>query len=199
MIALASALTLAQAPPWPVCDDPDAEPRSDCVLATQDQAGWLIGFDYEPDGRARRVEVIVTGADGLPFQSFERDLQRGFRAPLILDLDQDGYDDVLLPVSTGPANSDWALFFGGFTGLAPAEGRLSGYTVEPFVDGLFAAYSRSNAAQHAVTVYSRNGANLSEQAVIAIEFDDQDDTSCRLVSAADERPEAFYCSAALSN
>jgi hypothetical protein len=199
MIALATALMLAQAPAWPPCDDPDLAPRTDCVLATGDSLGWLIGFDYSPDGgEAREVEIIVTGADGAPFQSFELDLERGFRAPVLSDLDGDGLDDVLAPLSTGLVNSDWALFFGDFTGMLEAGARVNGHTVEAFEAGLFAVHARSNAAQHYVTVYRREDVSLIQQAVVSVEFEEGGAT-CRLVRADDDRGEEFYCNAALSD
>ncbi len=197
MIMLLSALAL-QAPAWPGCNDPELEPRTDCVLATGDSQGWLIGFDYEPDGDARTVEIIVTAADGAPFQSFELELDRGFRAPFLSDLDGDGAEDVVVPLATGLVNSDWAVFFGDFTGLVEAQARPNGHTVEPFQNGLFAVHARSSAAEHMVTVYARNGAALTAQALLSVTFD-EDGTACRLVRAADDRGEEFYCNAALSN
>lgn len=199
MIALLAALLLVQAPAWPGCDDPELDPRKDCVLATGDSQGWLIGFDYEPDGRARTVEVVVAAADGAPFQSFELDLQAGFRIPMLRDLDGDGYDDVLAPLATGQVNSDWALFFGDFTGLVEASSRVNGHTVEAFQDGLFTAHARSSAWRHVVTVYGREDARLTEYAAIAIEFDDEGQSRCRLMRAADDRDEEFYCNAALND
>ena len=198
MIALATSMALAQAPAWPGCDDPELEPRTDCVLATGDSHGWLIGFDYEQDGEARTVEIIVAGADGAPFQSFELDLERGFRAPMLADLDGDGQDDVLAPLATGLVNRDWALFFGDFTGLIEGGLRPNGHTVEPFQDGLFAVHARSSAAEHVVTVYAREDSALSEQAALSVTFD-EDGAVCRLMRAADGRGEEFYCNAALSN
>jgi hypothetical protein len=196
MIALATTLALAQAPAWPPCDDPDLEPRTECVLQTGDSVGWLIGFDYSPDANARTVEIIVTGADGAPFQSFELALERGFRAPMLTDLDGDRLEDVLLPLSTGLVNSDWAVFFGDFTGLLEADSRLNGHTVKAFEAGLFAVHARSNAAQHFVTIYRREGASLTQQAVVSVEFE-EDGAECRLVRADDDRGEEFYCNAAL--
>jgi hypothetical protein len=198
MIALATSLALAQAPAWPGCDDPERQPRTDCVLATGDSHGWLIGFDYEPDGEARTVEIIVTAADGAPFQSFALDLERGFRPPMLVDLDGDGQDDVLAPLATGLVNSDWAVFFGDFTGLIEVQARPNGHTVAPFRDGLFAVHARSSAAEHVVTVYARDGGALSEQAVLSVTFG-EDGAVCRLVRAADDRGEEFYCNAALSH
>lgn len=198
MIVLATTFALLQAPAWPACDDPDIEPRTDCVLAIDDSVGWLVGFDFSPNAEAREVEIIVIAADGAPFQRFDLALERGFRMPMLADLDNDGLQDVLVPLSTGVVNTDWAIFFGDFTGLIEASSPFNGHTVSPFQDGLVAVHARSNAAQHFVTLYARTDASLDQQALLSVEFE-EDGARCRLVRAADDRDEAYYCNAALSD
>lgn len=201
MIALAALLAVSlQGADLPDCADSELGPRVNCVLEASDGSAWRLVFDYQPEGpQAQTVTVLMVSVDGAPVERRTYGLERGFLAPELVDLDGDGWQDLLVPLSTGLVNSDWRIAFGRGDGYGDAQGEpVNGHTLKPAGEGLFAVHARSSAVRHVVTIYARDGLALTSQAVLGIGFD-EDGAVCRLEGAADDRGEAFYCGLALTD
>lgn len=189
-----------QAMTYPDCSEPALEPRVACALDAADGTGWRLVFQFEPEGpRAREVDILLVAVDGAPVQRWSYALQRGFLPPELTDLDGDGFEDLLLPLSTGMVNSDWAIAFGTGDGFAGAEGEpIYGHTVEAAAPALFAVHARGSAGRHDVTFHTRDGLRVPVEASVAITFG-EDGAQCALTTQDAPRPEEVYCSAAMSN
>ncbi|MCR9128118.1 MAG: hypothetical protein NXI12_01205 [Alphaproteobacteria bacterium] len=199
VIAALSALSL-QAMVYPDCSEPELEPRVACALDAGDGTGWRLVFEFDPEGpRAREVDILVVAVDGAPVQRLSYPLERGFLPPELTDLDGDGLDDLLLPLSTGMVNSEWRIAFGTGDGFADAEGEpVYGHTVEAAAPGLFAVHARGSAGRHDVAFHARDGLAIPVEATVAITFDEEG-AQCALITQDAPRPEEVYCSAAMSN
>ncbi len=203
MIAILTSVLALQPAQWPECDDPDLAlgRGADCVLTTGDALGWFLGFDYKPDPEPNTVSVIVAGADGIPVQTldlvFEADL--GVGAPSLRDVDGDGFEDIVIRAAfPGVVNGDWAVLFGDFDGFWNVGLRPNGHSLVSAEPGLFFTLARASASQRAGYFYTRDGASLTEVAVIALDANEDDQFDCRLERAIDDRGEEFYCNAAQS-
>ncbi len=204
MTALLAAFVATQPAQWPLCEDVDLEMGrgADCVLTTTDAAGWFVAFDYSPDQDADSLTVIVTAADGIPVQTIDLDFEfaGGLTLPETRDVDGDGYDDIVVVDSPlGVVNGDFAILFGDFDGFWNSAMKPNGHTLSAIEPGLFYAQARSASWQQIGRFYTREGASLIERAVVSIEFDDENQSVCRLDRAIDDRGEEFYCNAALTN
>ncbi|HAQ35970.1 MAG TPA: hypothetical protein DCQ53_11505, partial [Alphaproteobacteria bacterium] len=116
----------------------------------------------------------------------------------LIDLDGNGFDDILVPLITGNVNTEYVLIMGGEGGYTVASREISGHTLEPVTPGLFVTHARSSAVEHFASFFTWNGEALDHEATVSITFQDEDTSVCTLATGQVGRGEDFYCAAVMN-
>ena len=195
LITTIAALAL-QAAELPSCDALEYEgTHEDCVLVTAD--GSTATFTFQPGEWGEAGNLAIAGADGETALSESFETESFFYSSLI-DLDGNGFDDILVPLITGNVNTEYVLIMGGEGGYTVASREISGHTLEPVTPGLFVTHARSSAVEHFASFFTWNGEALDHEATVSITFQDEDTSVCTLATGQVGRGEDFYCAAVMN-
>lgn len=197
MFSLIAALAV-QAAALPSCADAEFDgTHTDCGLAIEDGRDLSLAFDFESGGDFGESATVTVTRGGAPLSTFEVSGIESFLYPELLDVDQDGHTDLLIPLITGTVNTIYSLHLGTAEGVAAEGVEISGHTVSPLEPGLFSVSARSSAVSHYVEYFNVADGLITSEAVILNTFTDEDTLTCTLESGEAPRGEDFYCGTAV--
>lgn len=193
MIELLAALAL-QTASMPSCAELEYEGHhEDCRLEVEDERGLEVRFEFAPGdefGEVANVHVVRGEETVTRFSVTEIE---SFFYPELMDVDQDGHADLLVPTITGNVNTMYMLHLGTEDGFADSGDVVSGHTIAPVEPGLFSVSARDSAVAHYVEYFAVEDGQLVTEALVRLEFQDEDTMTCALENGDAPRGEAFYC------
>lgn len=156
--------------PLPDCKDVEAtdagaagSAHKHCRLMSTDKAGLAFEARYSPpkEGEQTTVTIQVVAPGDATLQTITEKMDNTFGAPSLQDIDKDGRDELLVPLSTGNVNTNWAVW------RATGDGKqykrveeLSGVSIEHTDSGYIAVAARSSAAEWGVGFWKFDGEDL---------------------------------------
>ncbi|MFI9510367.1 hypothetical protein [Nocardia sp. NPDC052566] len=194
----ASATTTMSSVALPRCGEvpsKSAEVPADCRLVSGDRAGQ--SFAVRHDGAPGRtvVTIEVFDRDGARRQTVvERDT-RTPNLPTLRDLDDDGRDELVVPLNTGVVNTTYAIYRA--TDATPEfrrTGELSGLGPEHTSSGYIAIAARDGAAHWDVGFWHFDDAQLLRVATAHIDLTKDSNGKVSGTCAVDpEQAAAQFC------
>ena len=158
----------------------DQNGRAPCFLEISDGSG--LGFDvtYEEADYGLEWTLALTDSDGNAFQTINETAEYVYGMPSMQDIDEDGADEVLVPLIAGNVNTNYAIWT-----RAPGEqnfvraGEASGIGFEPAGDGLFSTPARSSASEWENSYYRLVDQTLTPVATMLLTLaEDGSNESC---------------------
>jgi hypothetical protein len=144
----------------------------ECMLQSKDPAGLVFEARY-PKAEAGQPSIVVVqaiGPGGEALQKIEEGMDSTFAAPKLEDIDQDGRDELMIPLATGNVNTTWAIWRAtGTSRHMTRAGELSAVEIVKTESGYVAASARSSAAAWKVDFYQFDGAALRPIASAQVE------------------------------
>ncbi|MEE2524830.1 hypothetical protein V0U79_00495 [Hyphobacterium sp. HN65] len=193
-----------------------SQQHSDCYLMPADGRELLISFSFEEGEWSERGRMIVQAAlvstnsdgerqrcpDGCLLQTFYFETE-SFFYPSLADINDDGFQDIRIPLVTGNVNTEYAIFMGTEDGFLHQPWQVSGFAVESAnYDSLIVARSRSSAAESYAEFYRFDGERVIGEATVLLSFmnveNPDDGPDCSLVDGGEYEGEHYYCSLALN-
>jgi hypothetical protein len=153
-------------------DTPDGWKNVDCRLQ---MTGHEFAFEvrYTPSGvegaapKQATIEVVQPG--DATVQTITEAVENTFNAPSLQDLDGDGFEELLVPLSTGNVNTNYAIWHSPPGGNQFIRlGEVSAYGFEPASGGYLGALSRSAANIQNVAFLKIANGELSRVATVEI-------------------------------
>lgn len=154
-----------------------------------DAGGQIFRITYAPlaaGATGGTVGVEVMGPDGDVVQSLLESEVSEYRPVSIEDIDGDGRLDVRIPIATGNANTQSALWiYSGERGSFQRVGDVSGISIERTADGYLAVPGRSSAVAWEVPFYHLDEGGLHPLVTVTVEAPEGRSTepSCRVTDA----------------
>ncbi|WP_225728847.1 MULTISPECIES: hypothetical protein [unclassified Nocardia] len=147
----------------PLCGDVVAPPDSppDCRLTSTDSAGESFTVHHTTENGQATVTIQVIGRDGARRQTIVEHDNRIVGQPVLRDLDADGRDELVVPLSQGVVNSRFVIYHA--TDGDPEfvnSGELFGLGPERTPSGYVAIEARDGAAQWDIDFATFQGAQL---------------------------------------
>lgn len=135
----------------------------ECAIQSKDSAALVFEVRYpkpEP-GQPNGVQVRVIGPEQEALQTIEEGMDSTPSAPKLEDIDGDGRDELMIPLSTGNVNTTWAIWRAtGSSRHMTRAGQLSAVEIARTESGYVTASARSSAAAWNVDFYRFDGAAL---------------------------------------
>ncbi|MEQ1931789.1 MAG: hypothetical protein ABL957_14830, partial [Parvularculaceae bacterium] len=160
--------------PLPDCADValDSGAAPDCRIQSTDKAGLAFEARRSEEGGVTTETIAVVGPGDATLQTIEESVEASAAPPHLEDIDADGRDELMIPLSTGNMNTTFAVWRSVGDEAAFARlGELSGVSFSATEDGALAVASRSSASEWVVEYYRINGETLNAlaRAVVAAE------------------------------
>lgn len=143
----------------------------DCRLQSSDSAGLAFEARYSPpvEGQQTTVTVQVVAPGDATLQTITEKMDNTFGAPELQDIDEDGRDELLIPLVTGNVNTTWAVWRA--TGASTEYKRLeelSGVSIGRTDDGYIVASGRSSASSWVASYWKFDGEDLEPLAEVTV-------------------------------
>lgn len=129
----------------------DGWKHPDCRMMLPDQSGIAIEARYtKAEDESTKLAVQVVAPGDATLQTLEETMGNTLNGVTAKDVDADGKTDLLLPLETGNANTNWAFWRQEDGGRFNRAGELSGVSIERTADGYLAVPARSAADEWSV-------------------------------------------------
>jgi hypothetical protein len=163
----------------PACGDADTAPAASpdrpfvaraCKIETDSQTFHVRFAGMPANAENGAVSIDVVKADGSVAQTLTEQNVSEYVDPTAVDFDGDGRDDIEIPLATGNANEDLALWRSNpRTHQFERIGEVSGTSIQRTSDGYLAVPNRGGAASWEVSFYRIDGAALTLLVSVAVE------------------------------
>jgi len=176
--------------------------HENCVLQSNDGREAMAVFTFSDGEWAQDGRMELRTSEGPLLQTFDFRTE-SFSYPSIADINDDGIEDIRIPLVTGNVNTEYAIFMGTADGFMHQPWQVSGFAVESAnYDGLIVARARSSAAESYAEFYRFDGEQIMNEATVVLSFmnveDPDDGPECSLVEGGEYEGAHFYCSLALN-
>ncbi|MGX1809772.1 hypothetical protein ACWIGI_28970 [Nocardia sp. NPDC055321] len=97
----------------PLCGDTEravSGPSPDCALVSRDRAGLSFVVRHSDNRGATTVTIEVTDRDGAVHQTLTEVVETGIARPYLLELADDGRDQLVVPLHSGMVNVTYAIY-----------------------------------------------------------------------------------------
>ncbi|MGV9410624.1 hypothetical protein ACWDOP_11975 [Nocardia sp. NPDC003693] len=134
----------------PLCGDTEraaSGPSPDCALVSRDRAGLSFVVRHNEAGNAATVTIEVLGRDGAVRQTLTEQVDPGISQPRLLELADDGRDQLVVPLRSGMVNVTYAIYRA--LDAAPdfvRTGTMAGIGVDRTASGYLAGQIRGGSA-----------------------------------------------------
>ncbi len=165
----------------------DENGRADCGFFPVKGGAYSLNVSYgeasETDEYAPRPITITVLDGGNTLQTIKEEFEFTYGLPEVMDLDQDGRDELLVPLMTGNVNTVYAIWHA--TDATPPFARIgetSGVGFDIHEDGMFSQAARSSAVDWETTYYKISDGTLVTIASVVVELSENGGyESCNLI------------------
>ena len=137
----------------------DGWKHPDCRLMLSDKSGLAVEARYSPaEDDSTKLTVQVTAAGDATLQTIEETMGNTLAGISTQDVDNDGREDLLLPLETGNVNTTWAVWRQNEDGAGFSRiGEPSGVEIKNTQSGYIAVPARSSASEWAIAFFKMQG------------------------------------------
>lgn len=126
----------------------------DCRLMFTDESKLALEARYTPaEDDSTKVTVQIVQPGDATMQTIEETMGNTFNGVTLQDIDQDGKQDIQIPLETGNVNTSWAVWRQRDDKSFIRIGEPSGVSIEKTESGYIVVQARSSANEWAVSFY----------------------------------------------